>query len=184
MFQFNINLTDEDYFEYNKYITFHTPAGKKQMRKMRILIAVLSLLIGVSVLLRNPIDTVRIIAAAVIAAAFCAIFQAVWKPLMALSIKTQLKRMKKNGKLPYYACAELTFDDDAIRQTTETSRSEEQYRSVERICRVPGKVIYIFIDSARAYLLPAASFASQEEVDAFISFLEAKTGKSVETIAR
>ena len=92
--------------------------------------------------------------------------------------------MKKNGKLPYYASAVLTFDDDAIRQTTETSRSEEQYGSVERICCVPGKVTYIFIDATRAYLIPAAAFPSQEETDAFFSFLSEKSGKNVEMLAK
>ncbi|MBQ6018994.1 MAG: hypothetical protein IJL26_02340 [Clostridia bacterium] len=183
MFHFNVSLTERDYYEFNKFIALHSVLGKKQMRQIRILIALLSLIIAITVFLRagGPIDAARFIASFLIAAVFCAVLQAILKPLTLLSLKMRLKQMKKTGKLSYHASAELTFGEESVCETTPSSRSEEYYQAIERICYLPGRIIYLFTDLSRAYLLPVTAFASQAELESFLTFIEDHTGRRAET---
>ncbi|MBQ6164115.1 MAG: hypothetical protein IJK23_06545 [Clostridia bacterium] len=186
MFHFNVSLTERDYYEFNKFIALHSVFGKKQMLQLRVLITLLSLMIAASGLLRagGPIDAARILSAVLIAVIICVILQAILKPLTLLLLKMRLKQMKKSGKLSYHASAELTFGEESVCETTPSSRSEEYYQAIERICYLPGRIVYLFTDQTRAYLLPVTSFASQAELESFLTFIEDHTGKRIETVEK
>ena len=186
MFHFNVTLTDQDYYEFNKFIAFHSAFGRKQLLQTRILFALLCAILAASALLNGnePIDAWRCGAAVLTAAVLCALFQALVKPLTLLSLKMRLRLMKKNGKLLYSPSAELTFGEESVCSVTPTAKTEEYYQAIERVCYLPGRMIYLFTGMSRSYLLPVSAFASQTELESFLTFIEDYTGKRVETFEK
>lgn len=92
-----------------------------------------------------------------IEAIFMTILSILWicysKKFILKSMKKGLKKMKKEGRLPYSNEAIVKFDDESIHEISLNTESKTKYSLVEKIA-VTEKAIYIYFSSVQAYILP------------------------------
>lgn len=172
-FKFNVKLTDQDYFDFNKFWLIRSPYGKKQTRSFRIIFTVILGFFIIGVLVRDRFTPEAFIGA-IPFALLLVLLQVFLNPWLTWSVKGQLKRMKKVGKMAYSPDSLLEFGEESIVETTPEERTERNYGAIERISVVDNKVIYIHTNNAAAYILPLSCFVSQEQCDGFFEFIKTK----------
>lgn len=172
-FQFKVNMTDEDYFLFNKFQAIDSPFGKKQIQKIRLVIAATSAVLTLVSLWLNGFTADSFIG--LIPFLLIMIILVVTVPkTFAGSIKRQLKLMKKHGKQGYSPESVVEFYDDYFSETTPDNKTEHKYSAVENIFAVEGKYVYIFVNNVMAYIIPRSSFESVGQYNDFLTFMESK----------
>ncbi|MBE6949319.1 MAG: hypothetical protein E7456_05675 [Ruminococcaceae bacterium] len=87
------------------------------------------------------------------------------------NIKSQIKKLKKTGKLPFDAVSRLEFHEDKIIEITDSKRIEQGYEVLERICIVGDRFVYLYYSSIGAFILPVPQIKNQIDQDDFLNFL-------------
>lgn len=172
-FKFDIKLTDKDYFDYNKFWMLKTPYGKKQIslsRKLLYLIFAIGIFI---VLFMGEITTQTYITIGGFVV-LCLLFQALMARFFILSLKIQIKTMKKSGKMPFSAESNMEFYDETFIEYTTENKNEHKYSAIDRVSIVGSKTVYIHLNNVMAYMLPFDSFESVEEYNRFFDFIKTK----------
>ena len=172
-FKFLIRLTDKEYLDFNIFWMFQAPYGKKNILKYRITLAVLFLAIGFLSVLGGSFSKDAFLGA-IPYLIILVIIQLLLKPFFLSVLKGQLKSLKKKGKMGYSSVAEMEFFEDGFVEITPESKSEQKYSAIERISVVSDKALYIHVNNVMAYILPKATFESQEQYDAFLEFIKTK----------
>lgn len=173
-FRFNINLTDDDYLDFNKFILLRSKYGKQQMKMYKIIIAVMTAVVFIAVFLINGHTLAAFISAVPVLIVF-AIIELSFNRVNSLLLKRQLKSMSKVGKAGYSPMSVLEFYDDKLVDLTADKRTEQKYSTIERISVVTeNKIIYIHTNNIAAYLLPFAAFNSPEQYNEFFDFIKTK----------
>lgn len=172
-FRFNVNLTDADYLDYNKFWMLRSPYGKKQILSIRIMLVVLfSVFILISLFgggfsLDSFIGIIPLLILLIVS-------ELLFNRFFIFGLKNQIKSLKKSGKMGYSPSSVLEFYNDKFVETTEENKTEQKYTAVERISIVDNKVIYIQVNNIMAYTLPLSSFESKEEYNSFLEFIKTK----------
>ena len=172
MFQFCYKLSEHDYFEFNKYHAFNSPASKKNMLIYRFVVPIIFVSCGLiaGTLVDEPVVTYYFY----IAFGFAAILWLIcFKWLMAKQIKKTIGIIKKSGKLPYQSDVTISFEDDFFVETTENGEARVKYSAIERVIKAE-KAIYIYTNAVQALLLPFTVFSDEQKCDDFIVFIEEK----------
>ena len=94
--------------------------------------------------------------------------------ILTLSLKWQIKGMKKSGKMPYTPTSVIEFYDERWGETSEDTKTELSYSGIERISVVFEDAIYIQINNLMGYILPFASFETKEQYENFMDFIKSK----------
>ncbi len=175
-FQFNVNVTEQDYIDYNMFVLTRTPSGKKQIMKIKITATAIYAVGVLAALLIIGLSKISLVIA-ICALAGCIVYHISFNKSMKNSFIRQMETMKKNGNLPYSPCSVLQFYDKSFIEITQMHKNETAYAAIERIDIVDNKIIYIFINSTLAYLLPLAAFSSAEQYNAFSDFIKARCNK-------
>jgi hypothetical protein len=173
LFQFYITLKEKDYLDFNLFHSFESRHGKKLVRKtliifdafMVILMALVILLLG-----RTRFSITYVVVLGLLALIYTLLF----KKVMTKNISTQIKRLKKIGKLPFEPTSTLEFYEDKVVEITPTARTEQNYSAFERVCIVADRYILIYRSSVGAYILPMAQIENQANMHAFMTFLAEK----------
>ena len=171
LFEINVRLTDDDYLKFNEFLLIRSYYGKKQMMNRRILIALITLIISAVVLFRYGLSDVLLFAS--IYCFVMAIYQIFLNKLTQRSIRRRIKFLKKKGKLKYSPESVMRFYDDVLSEITPDEKTERKYSVLERVSIV-GDVVYIHINVISAYIIPRASFESEEQYNAFLEFIKTK----------
>lgn len=167
-FILNYSLTDEDYIAFNRFVYCNRPAGRKNLFRLRILIAAAFVLFALSEFLSGNLIVGLVLIALI----------PVWiiliKPFYLFLLGKSILRMKKNGKLPYSSEGVITFDDSGIKDVS-FGRGEAlyYYSSVERVYLAPG-YIYLFLSSASGVIVPVRLFNAPSDADLFTEYLKTK----------
>ena len=125
-FQFNVNTTDKDYFDYNKFWMLRSHYGKKQMTTFRVIFAVI---IGVYIFIslyggNFTFDSfIGIIPMAIL----LVLYELLLSPLFVLFLKCHLKSLKKKGKMGYSPSSVVEFYEDVFIETTPENKTEQKY---------------------------------------------------------
>ena len=173
-FQFNVNTTDKDYFDYNKFWMLRSHYGKKQMMGFRIVIAVIfGVYIFISLYGGN--FTVESFISVIPMAILLIIFELLFSSLFVFFLKGHLKSLKKKGKMGYSPSSVIEFYEDSFVETTPDNKTEQRYASIERISIVDNKMIYIHVNNIMAYILPLSCFETKEQYDEFFEFIKTKS---------
>ena len=173
LFELNIKLSEKDYFEFNEFWMLRSHYGKAQMVKFRIGIALVAFLAVLGFCIGDASledKLIYLIAYAVV----MTVFQLLFNRFMLLSLKGQIKALKKKGKMAYTPESTMQFDDSVFIETTPTERAERSYSSLERVSILSGKVVYIHLNNVTAYIVPRDSFDSEEQYNAFLEFIKTK----------
>ena len=172
-FQFNVNINEEDYLDYNKFWMLRSHYGKKQMSTFRIIIAVIiGLIIFISLYGGNfTFDSfIGIIPMAIL----LVLYELLLSPLFVLFLKCHLKSLKKKGKMGYSPSSVVEFYEDVFIETTPQNKTEQKYLSIERVSVVDNKVVYIHVNNIMSYILPFSCFESNEQYNEFLEFIKTK----------
>jgi len=172
-FQFNINVSDDDYFEYNRFWMLRSHYGKKQITAFRIVIAVI---MGVYILIslyggNFTFDSfIGIIPMAIL----LIIFELLLSTLFVSFLRCHLKSLKKKGKMGYSPSSVIEFYEDVFIETTPDNKTEQKYLAIERVSVVDNKVIYIHVNNIMSYILPFSCFESEAQYNEFFEFIKIK----------
>lgn len=169
-YKFDITLTEDDYLEFNKFVLLHTPRGKKTITKTRFLIGFIYLVAIILLLLRD-ISPITLIGVGLLLV-LLVISELTMGRRATRTFKKRINAMKKTGKLPYDPQTVVIFTNDSIVETTDSTKTERLYASIEGISIVRDKVIYIHTSQLSAYIMPKSCFSNSERYDNFVTFLK------------
>ena len=169
-FSFSITLTDEDYFEFNKFHSLESHYGAKKLPWLRWLVVVLWCIIIIPVCFVGGLD-LHLLILSLVMLVLLVCYNLFWRQLVSWSIKSNIKHLKKKGKLAYSPFSTLEFDEDLIVETTDNLRAEQKYSAIERVSVVEGRYIYIHNSNLGAYIIPMSAFSDQSEYESFLDFL-------------
>ena len=173
LFHFNITLTEEDYLAFNNFHSFESKHGRKAIRKSRIFfIAIMALLIALMFFIQG-VTTFSLIYTALLGV-YTIVYMLLFRKVLNKNIKSQIKRLKKLGKLPYEPISTLEFYEDKMVEITTSARTEQSYDVFERLCIVANRYILLYRSSVGAYILPMAQIKSQANLDDLLYFLSQK----------
>ena len=173
LFELKINLTDEDYFEFNKFWMLKSHYGRSQMLKMRLMIVGIFLLSILIFGMGDGLSSFTLVYAAPLLIAL-GLFQLFFNKFMESSLKSHIKSLKKKGKPGYSPESTIQFGENTLTEITPTARGEQAYSAIERISIVGEGAIYVHINTLGAYILPASAFPTAESRAAFIEFIKTK----------
>ena len=174
MFKFNVNITDNDYLDYNVFWMTRSHYGKKQITKLRIFIAVLIALYISAMLFSGSFASGTFLSSMplVIFLAFLFIFMV---KIMEWTLKASIKSLRKKGKMGYSPTSVVEFLNETFIETTPENKTEQKYSSIERISLVDNKMIYIHVNNVMAYIIPVSCFESVEQYQSFLDFIKTKS---------
>ena len=150
--RFKINTTEEDYINFNIFAGRHTAVGKRGFMTGRLLTAFISVFALILIWIFTE-DIWFVLIEGVVLGIVSAIWFAIYPKIYKRSIRKNMERMKKDGKLPYHEEEELDFGDEEIIGTTEREVIRRRYDEIPRI-DVTDEYMFIWIDSARAWPVP------------------------------
>jgi len=173
MFQFNYTLSEKDYYDFNEYHLLNSPMNKKGILFYCILLPVLlaSMILFFWLRYQNFIQILIMIIAASILSALWILF--LLKKLLLLNMKSQIKRIKKLGKVVWGVETAVSFGEEFISDISELGESKFKYSVVEKIA-VGKTAVYVYIEALRALILPFPVFESEEQKQEFLSFINNK----------
>lgn len=172
-FRFNVNLSEQDYLDFNVFWMTRSQYGKKQISNFRIMIAVI---IGIFIFISlfgggfTADSFIGIIPLLIV----LLLFQLFWPKILAWSLKHHINDLKKSGKMGYSPSSVIEFYEDSFTETTTDNKTEQKYSAIERISVVDSNVIYIHINNLMAYIVPMACFESKEQYEMFLDFIKTK----------
>ncbi len=169
-FSFVVKLTDDDYYEFNKFHMLRSPYGKKTVKNFRISMSVviIAIMIAMFVIGYDSLTTYIAAIPMMILLILTLVFAPKW---LAYSLKAQIAQLKKHGKCPYSPDSVIEFHENALVEITDEQKTEQKYSSIERISIVDDRFIYLHIDTVRAYILPFSSISSAAEREELLAFL-------------
>ena len=173
LFQLNINLSEDDYLAFNKFHSFESMHGKKLINKTRIFFVLAMIILAALFLLVMGLTTFSI-TYAVLLLLFTLLYMVFFKKILTRNVKTQIKRLKKVGKLPFDPVSTLEFHEDKMVEITALQRTEQSYSIFERICVVKNRYVLLYKSSVSAYILPVTQIEAQLNQEDFIDFLSQK----------
>ena len=173
LFNFNVNMTDQDYLDYNIFIALTSPYGKKNIIKARFIMTVPLVILCLFLLYRKGFPT-RSSITVLSCLLMIVISQLIYVPLLKSGIKKHINKSKKKGKLGYTPISTHEFYEDSFVEISPDGRIEAKYSTVERVSIVKNKVIYLHINYAVSHILPLSCFESKEQFEDFIAFISTK----------
>ena len=173
LFNLNINLSEDDYLSFNNFHSFESMHGKKLINKTRIFFVLAMMILAALFLLVKGLTTFSI-TYAVLLLLFTLLYMVFFKKILTRNVKTQIKRLKKVGKLPFDPVSTLEFHEDKMVEVTALQRTEQSYSIFERICVVKDRYILLYKSSVSAYILRVLQIKEQLNQEDFIGFLSQK----------
>ncbi len=172
-FKFDIQLTEQDYLDYNTFWSLKSPYGKKTMTGIRIMMAIAFGIMILATLLEGDFssETWTSISLYVI---LLVVFQVAYNKMYKAFMKGYIKSLKKKGKMGYSPNATITFLEETFVEETPENKTETKYTSIERVSLVGDKVIYIHVNNILAYILPTSCFDNEAKYKEFVQFLKIK----------
>ena len=171
-FKFNVNLTEQDYLDFNVFAATKTPHGKGTILRTRLILTAIVAVATLLIWLSKGVGRTSIVIT-VLYALILLYLQLYLVRRTKNSLKSYINGLKKQGKLPYSPYSTMEFNDESIIETDESSVTERKYSAVEAIS-IDKNAVYVFIGATQAFILPFSCFVSREQMDAFIAFLTAK----------
>lgn len=176
MYEFNIALGEDDYLLFNKYHFLNSAIGKKNLMTFKIIIPLICYtFVFLSNIFNSDIQLV------LIETIVMTILTILWignsKKILLNSMRKNIRKMKKVGKLPYNKDLILKFTDDIILEITPNSEYKTKYSVIEKIA-VAEDAIYIYFSSVQAFIIPISVFSDENEKKKFLDFIMSKTTNS------
>lgn len=169
-FQFQVNIAENDYIEFNKFHQLRSPYGIKNILTFRILVAVICFGFVIANLSYGSFDFEAWLTTIPIFVIFI-VFNVFIRKMLGFSIKQNIKHLKKHGKMAYAPSAILEFGENSLVETTENTKAEIKYSTIERISVIGDKYIYIHFNNVSAVIMPETCFENEAQREKLLEFL-------------
>lgn len=179
MFEFKITLDDGDYLLFNQYHLLNSPVGKKNLMTFKMIIPFICFMFVAVIFIVNP-DFQLLLIEAILMTILSILWICYSKKIVLKSMEKNLKKLKKEGRLPYSNEAIIKFDDESIHEISPNTENKTKYSLVEKIV-VTEKAIYIYFSSLQAYILPVTAFSEDVKKQQFLKFINSKTDRLRDT---
>ncbi len=175
-FRLNINISDEIYYDFNKFWLLHSSNSAKTRTLARITAILLYIIFGWLYYKAEgfSVNTGVFIGCLVV---FMTLVQIFMKKILWLNLKLRLNTKKKKGELKYTKSSVYEFCDDVFYETTDVEKCEIKYNAIECVRIIKGNMVLLQRGEFSAYIVPISSFISNEQYDAFIDFIKTKCPK-------
>lgn len=176
MYQINVNLTDKDYWAFNRYYRYRHPAGRI-FRGIGIVDTYLMLIASAYYAELLFFWGTPIIVPFSITVLLSTVLMFLIIPLGDLLLKWNLKRY---GSLPYDKETILEFHEDYLTDKAHDIETVVNYFNIDRI-GVGKTAIYIYIGLSEAIIIPFRVFETDIQKTKFLKFIHQKieaTGNS------
>lgn len=175
MYSFDVRLTEQDFFEFNKFHVFSSHHSNKSVSTTRITLTVLPVVVWLLTCVIVEFSIREVIARGIEFGFLSVLFWFGTKPFVWFFTKQTLNQMLKKGDRLFSPVAKLEFNEDGFVEITDINRTECRYSAIESIYLVNGKMFYLYMNSIQAYLLPVAAFTSAEQYNGFLDFIQRKS---------
>jgi hypothetical protein len=172
MFEFKITLNDDDYILFNQYHLLNSPSGKKSLMSLRFIIPFICFMF-ITIFCIAGSDFELILIESILMTIISIFGIGFSKKKILKSMNKRIIKLKKEGRLPYSNEAILKFDDEKIHEITPDTENVTKYSLIEKIA-VTENVIYIYISSLQAFILPVTAFSGEMEKLKFLEFMNMK----------
>ena len=181
-FKFNINLTKQDYIDFNIFTALKMPQGRKQLKGTRktvtviYCVAIILMLAGgicVQLLTEKFVSGIILYILTALLIGGLIHYHLHFEESMAGSLTKYVEKTLEQGRAPYSAFSTVEFTDEGIIETDENSKIEHKYSVIESI-GVDTAALYLHFDAVRAIILPFSCFESVEQREEFITYIEGK----------
>jgi hypothetical protein len=151
-----------------------TPVGKKSSKMSNLIFILFCVIAALVILTTYNFSGEAFIAVGVLIIAFLLVNLTLNKKINNLAVKATVKSLTKiKGKLPYSENSVLEFYDDVFVEITDENKTESKYSAIENVI-VNERMVVIFINSMQGYIVTERSFASPEQKNDFVQFLNDK----------
>lgn len=174
-YRLQVNISEQDYLDFNLFWMLRSPYGKKQRNSVKITIVIIAFVFIALAFLTLEM-TVAIVFSVLLLCVF-AVFLFLFPRYYKKTLQKQFKSIKKSGKMAYTPSAVLEFYDDYYVEIDPEKRIQQNYTAIERISLADHVMIYLHTNNVGAVLLPVRSFSSKEEYDSFMAFISSKCTK-------
>lgn len=169
-YQLNISLTEEDYLSFNYFQSLESQQAQKTVKKSRGFF--IAFMVALMAFMLFVVGWDSFTATYIVLLGICTIvYSFFFKKLVRRNIKMQVKHLKKTGKLPFDTQASIEFYEDKLAEATPYKRTEQSYASLERVCLLADRYIFLYTSSVGAYILPIAQIKAQVDYEDFWRFL-------------
>lgn len=172
-FQFDVNLSEKDYLDYNMFWMTKSPYGKKQLITLKTMSSIIICVTFFILLFIGKILTDLFIGI-IFLVIFLILDQLFFDRFLLWTLKSQLKALKKSGKMGYSQSSVIEFYEDYFTEITPDNKMEQKYSVIERVSLVDNEIIYIHVNNVMAFILPLRSFESKEQYESFLQFIKTK----------
>lgn len=170
MLEYSVKLTEDDYLKFNQHSMLNSKVGKNSLLYIRILGPILFL---AAIMLLVPRNFVSLIIGLILWVAISALWLIYSKKLILSNLKSTIKYMKKDGKLPYSEESRMVFGEEDVHEYCDDNETITKYPNFEKIY-ITETGIYMYFNAAYAFILPNSCFKSSVEKDELVEFLKGK----------
>ncbi len=171
-FTFNIEMSNQDYYEYNKFMFLKSAYSKNAILLYKVLITV----VFAAIILFELFDG-KFTAYAFISAIPAAVLMVVWlqfDKIYCAALKSTVKHMAKKGKLLYSEHSYMEFFEDYFTEVSDTEKSEKKYTAIERISIIENKAVFIHINRAMSHMVYKKCAETDLQYAEFVEFIKTK----------
>lgn len=176
MFQWTYELSENDYYEFNRFHMYHAPMSKKTVWVGRFLPPACYMLIAF-VFFRATHSWTYVYTFGVVSIAFVLFY----RQICDASLRRRLKRIKKHGKLPFESRVSLEATDDHIVERADSGEKKTCLAQCEYVL-AGHSAVYVYNSALSAYIIPNRVFRDEDEKNRFIRFIESKIDKPRQAI--
>ena len=180
MLEFHFELSKEDYYEFNKHHTYHTPVNKRLMLRSRIMYPLIYLIGAILfVFVFQDIDSRLRFTLTVYFTALALLRLIFFNKLVDRRIKKAIARSAQDGRLFDDGPRTYRFEASTFTCTTKNQIMNSAYSELERV-DVGKQAVYLYEGALKSHIFPNYVFAGEEEKNLFVSFIREKISESKE----
>ncbi len=172
MFEFKVDLTPEEYLQFNLYHAKYSKAGRPVYNLMKFLFP-LVLIVALAIFSVSDFNLISAIIEIVLGAIICTAWFLLYDKFITFNVKNSVKAMQKTGKLPYSESSMLTFDQTSITDVSKDTSMKVAYSAIEQVC-ADEAAYYFYMNSVQAFILPFRVFENLEQKLEFENFIKEK----------
>ena len=174
MYRFEYDITEQDYFEFNKFYMLNSKTHKRTILIYRCLGFIISLLAILIFIVANA-ETGLIVLESILLGIFSILWFSFGKRTYFKKLKKQFSKLKAEDKLPYSEKGTLIFSETEITNIAPNKELKAAFSSITQLA-IRNGTIYICCTGGIGYIVPFRIIPDNINIEEFKSFLENKTG--------
>ena len=167
MYTFEFIKQEKDYLEFITYHNMNSPSTRKNVTIWGLVSLGISIVLF---LLLEGIFAILICIPFILIGILMIFGKRIFIPEY---MKAEMKRTKKEGKLPFGETVKARFDEEYLYQTSGSDELKMKYDNMDKVAE-GNHAIYIYIDAVQAFILPDCVFENKQQKTEFLAFVKGK----------